>query len=379
MQMMSKTDVKIVLYTEQYRDQMLALQKRLWSPTASLIEPYLKWKYDDNPSAAEGVIFLAMVGERVVGMRGYTPSSWRTHLPGCRFIPLAGDTVVDPEFEGIGLVQRMTEAAKQYYAERGTALMLNTSASRAIHYISLRSGWKSIGQYKAKARPAMQPSWYHKVRRISERHPWLWRLLSPRFIPDAIAIDVPRCLQRGYFGDNFALSIANELDPASAAALVAAHCSDDKHAMTRDAAYFTWRFTNPYFRYHFLTCHEGGKLVGYCVLRQDLNNPSRNFYIVDWCSSTLLVFRKLLSTMLQLRGNRFEISTMALTADEESELVQHGFTDVISAPDEGVKKSMAYLPSLLAMATGVHQQSFDKLCSGGFTLFEFKGIESDSS
>ena len=136
--MKPKTDIDIILYTEKYRDQMLALQKRLWSPSPSLIEAFLKWKYDQNPSAPEGAIFLAMAGERVVGMRGYTPSSWRTPLAGCEFIPLAGDTVVDPEFEGMGLVQRMTEAAKQYYAKRGVAVMLNTSASRAIHYISLR-------------------------------------------------------------------------------------------------------------------------------------------------------------------------------------------------------------------------------------------------
>ena len=225
----------------------------------------------------------------------------------------------------------------------------------------------------------MQPPWYHTVRKYSERNPWLWRLLSPRFVKDAITVDSPRCLRRGCFGEKYRLSIANEMDSAAASALVAAQRPDEKHAMKRDAAFFTWRFTNPYFRYHFMTCHEDGQLVGYFVLRQDLNNPSRNFYIVDWCCTTLLVFRKLLSTMVQFRGNRFEIMTMALTADEESELIQQGFSDVVSAPDEGVKKSMAYLPSLLAMATGVHQQSFDKLSSGGFELIDFKGIESDSS
>ena len=82
--------------------------------------------------------------------------------------------------------------------------------------------------------------------------------------------------------------------------------------------------------------------------------------------------------MMKFRGNRFEISTMALTPDEESQLIERDFLEVKSAPDEGVKKSMAYQPSLLAMATGVHGDSFDKLIAEGFKIFEFKGIKSDS-
>ena len=375
--MRSKSNVKIILFAEEHRDQLLELFKRLGSPSVSLNDPFFRWKYDLNPNAAKGAMFLAMAEGRVVGARGFMASAWKTNLPGCEFIPLAGDTTIHLDFEGTGLVQLLTEAGRQYFAERGVAVLFNTSASPAVHFLSLRTGWKAIGKYQILGGYAAQPFWFRGARKIAEKTPLLWRLVSSRFLPGFATIDEHSRLPQSSNRHQHSLSISNNLDPSDAAALVDAHSSAGKHVMVRDAAFFAWRFKNPYYRYHFLTCREGGQLAGYFALRQSLNDQSGNVRIIDWFCAELSVFRRLLAATLHFRGNRFEIAAMALTSDEVSELRHNGFTDVTPIPPEGIKKSLKYQPSVLALSTGVHTESFTKLVAGGFELVDFKGIESD--
>lgn len=375
--MRSKSDVEVTLFAEEHRDQLRELQKRLRSPSVSLNDPYFRWKYDLNPNAAKGAMFLAMAEGRVVGARGFMASTWKTNLPGCESIPLAGDTTIHPDFEGTGLVQLLTEAGRQYFAERGVAVLFNTSASPAVHFLSLRAGWKAIGEFRFLGGSAAQPFWFREACKIAGKTPLLWRLVSSRFLPDIAAIDEHSRLLRSSQGHRHSLSISNNLDPSDAAALVEAHGSAGKHVMVRDAAFFAWRFKNPYYRYHFLTCREDGQLAGYFALRQNLNDRSGNVRIIDWFCADLSVFRRLLAAMLHFRGNQFEIAAMALTSDEVSELRRNGFTDVTPAPPEGIKKSLKYQPSVLAISTGAHTESFTKLVAGGFELVDFKGIESD--
>ncbi len=372
---MAKKDADIVPFADQYRAQVLELQKRLWSQSPDFNDRYFRWKYEDNPNADKGGVLLAVANGRVVGMRGFMASAWSSALPGCEFIPLAGDTTIDTEFEGSGLVQRLTDAAKHDFADRGMAVMFNASASPAIHYHSLRTGWKAVGRLQWLTRSVSDEGLPHLARRVARKVPLLGRFVPAGLLSGALLIDGSRGLP-GFFSRQRSLSLMSELDTATIAELARIARSGDKQAMRRDAAFFAWRFGNPYFRYHFLISRENGQVTGYFALQQGRKEVAR-LRIVDWYCADLPVFESLLSAVLQFRGNTVEIACMALTDGEAAALRRHGFADMPAARPEGVRKSLRYEPSVLAIPTGLRAEPFDRLVAEGFKILDFKGIETD--
>ena len=59
---------RVVPYCAEHQGLVAELQRHLWSPDPRLNASYLEWKYHQNPYILDPLIYLAFVGDKLVGM-----------------------------------------------------------------------------------------------------------------------------------------------------------------------------------------------------------------------------------------------------------------------------------------------------------------------
>ena len=74
-------DYEIVSYRPEFKSQVAELQRHQWGPDATLNAAYLEWKYERNPYLSTPLIYLALHGEHVVGMRAFCGGRWEVGEP----------------------------------------------------------------------------------------------------------------------------------------------------------------------------------------------------------------------------------------------------------------------------------------------------------
>ena len=55
---------EIIRYRPEFRDQVIELQKHLWSGDTAFNSAYFRWKYETNPYADDIPIYLAVFRPR---------------------------------------------------------------------------------------------------------------------------------------------------------------------------------------------------------------------------------------------------------------------------------------------------------------------------
>jgi hypothetical protein len=366
------TAVEIIRYEDRHHTAVLELQQRLWSPSLALNRSYFQWKFVDNPNARHGDIFLAASGSRIVGMRGFMATLWTTPEGAPVPIPLAGDTVVAADFEGRGIVNRLSAAARSAFAERGIEFMFNTSASPAVFLHATRSGWSPIERY-AEMRRRPTPRWLYKLMAELRRLP---------IFPDAEAD--PFGAQDGAdwsLDRPTVVSLRSAPDPVAFAALWAT-VRPTKYAVVRDADFFRWRFTNPFFKYYFLTCRRDGRLVAWVALSLKERKRGPEVRIVDWCSTDPGDLRRLLD-IFPRRFPHVPVNMLvnAFATVERAGLTEIGFRTIGRGGDQHDGK-VRYRPGVLAIPTrggSDGEATVRALAAGGSDLLDFRGIESDGA
>lgn len=117
--------------------------------TAIVLEQLPEWKHERNPYVDEPLMYLALNGGRVVGMRGMFGVKWQLDRSGRDLIGLAaGDLVIAPEHRNQGLFTQIMRVALDDLANRGYTYVFNLSASPFTHLSSLASVWRGIGSLK---------------------------------------------------------------------------------------------------------------------------------------------------------------------------------------------------------------------------------------
>ncbi len=300
--MMNSGEYQIVRYQLEHRRRVAELQRGMWSPYLWLNETYLDWKHLRNPYTREPLIYLAMAGERVVGMRGFFGARWLVGSPPQPLLaPCAGDLVIAPEHRNRGLVAAIMEVALQDLAERGYDYSISLSAGSLTLLSQIATGWRGIGSLRLMEHAAASPGRLPALRALARRS----RLVSGlhRRVRDfarrkkAFFLQSPRPRQFEWFdllSDRLGhriddcVSIESAPRPLEMADLVARLASDGRIRHVQDEEYFGWRFQNPLSHYRFLFCRDS-RLEGFLVLRAS---------IVPWRSEVSVV---------ALRAGRVEV------------------------------------------------------------------------
>ncbi len=205
---------------EPYRPRMMQEVAKLMLPLyGNRLEPYVKWKYHDNPHTDKPLSIVALHNKKIVGFRGYLLTPWATGHD-LLAVMCAGDTVVDVKHRLRGLSVKMGQAAFEEY--RSHDLFINFSAGNNAVPGYLRLGFH----------PLVQKVLYH----------------CPSEAP--------------HFDEPF----DNIYESTSLQAKRIETSTDHRISVVRDKSYFEWRFKSPRQRYHFYYHKVGNTITDYVAL-----------------------------------------------------------------------------------------------------------------
>jgi len=295
---------RVVPYSTEHRALVAELQRHLWSPDVRLNASYLVWKYHQNPYIRNPLIYLAFVGDKLVGMRGAFGSRWEVGDPAEFFtLPHADDLVIDPAYRKQGLHRVIMNFALRDLAGRGYRYVVNLGGSQITAGASLNMRWHDAGKVRALYRRTLRKTTADFLTDRARHLPLLWRWadnlsalsgrsgehLFDRFDARFSALDQSRNT-----GSLFAqrTPMSHEMSQ-----LVARLPRDGRIRHARDESFFAWRFGNPLCNYRFLYVGRE-RLRGYIVLQQSPFVNGVRASIVDWEAESDLIRAELLSAVI---------------------------------------------------------------------------------
>ena len=327
---------EIVKYAPPHKPLVACLQTHLWSSDVGRNACYLEWKYERNPGPDGALIYLALHGDEVVGMRGFHPATLEAGTPSYTFhVLIAGDALVAPGHRDKGLVTRIMKAAYADLTAGSYRFFLSVGGANRVNTFGLLTlGWKSAGALSPMGRIAKGATARAKLNHVMAQLPWLWRFRGKRFLYSAAQRHPFRRLDAAKRGraSNAAPPIAIEATPRidAMAALVKRLGHDGRVRYVRDPEYLAWRYQSPLSDFRFLYWGDA-HLEGYLVLStraSDLGSWYR-VYIADLEASDIKIRSELLAAAIRW-GQFPELVTWAasLGTAEIQLLKDHGFEPV---------------------------------------------------
>ena len=289
-------------YCVEHKAAVADLQRHLWNPDARLNASYLEWKYHQNPYIRDPLIYLAFIGDKLVGMRGAFGTRWEIGNPAKSFtLPYPDDSVTDPAYRRQGIHRLIMNFALRDLARRGYDYVVNLSASRITTEASMNMQWRNAGRvqplHRRTLRKTVADSLADRVRHL----PLLWRWAddSSRHRGDHLfdRLDA-RLSAPDQRRDTGSLFVRKTPLTREMSQLVARLPRDGRIRHVRDETFLSWRFSNPFRNYRFL--YFGREpLRGYIVLQQSPGGNGDRASIVDWEAESDLIRAELLSAVIE--------------------------------------------------------------------------------
>jgi len=340
---------EIVPYGPALKDQLIELQRHLWSDDLALNADYFEWKYEQNPYFPEPLLQLAVQSGRMVGMRGVFGSCWEAGPASESFrIPAADDLVIHPEHRSQGLFGSIMRATIDDLAERGYPCAFTLSPGPATLAGSLTTGWKVVASMRPVQRMTTTRGIVSHLRSSVGEIRLLWRYADGvRRLEQSSSAARPfarldREGRRARGVTRPRISVARAPRVEDMANLVRRLGHDGRLRHVRDEKYLAWRFRNPLHEYRFVFCDQE-RLEGYLVLQTYRRQPGWQFNIVDWEGTFAARAALLRDVVMWGRLPDVRAWTAALPDDTGPMLREHAFVPVPT----GEGPLARHLPSIL--------------------------------
>ncbi len=350
--------VEIVRHDQLPPGALAALLKMLWSPSAELNAGHLEWKYTRNPYSSVPLLYAAMAGDSVVGMRGIFGCRWEAGTEETFPAMCAGDLVVAPEYRSRGILTAIMNRAFRDLESMGVNWLFNFSAGATTRLASLVAGWGTT--------PPIE-----RMRRSAPNSLRSAPLLAPK--PGSIAarvrmqmIEAGHRIERGETPLGSALRRATRWDPFASvdtthvgenaagvemtsiprpmamADLAMRGRPDGKIRHVRDEQYFGWRFQSPLSSYRFFFLGRS-ELDAYLVLQaRQFPMHGRTVRIADWIGVTPEARQCVLKAALDACTRApLEVWTSSLGEEDRAALSAFGFMSQIAT------SAAEYTPAIL--------------------------------
>lgn len=322
---------EIARYDPSLKEQIVRLQRHLWSDDVRLNTAYFEWKYEENPFIKEPLLHLARSAGRVVGMRGMFGSCWEVGAPSRRIlIPCADDFVIDPEHRNHGISGAIMRAAVEDGAVSDYEYAFSLSPGPVTVAASLVAGWRAVESMRPAQRMSPRARVVHRVAAWLRTTPVLWRYADPLVRAHRGGVRGPfRALDREArpLGGRSSTAVRVETVPRADAMadLVARLGHDGRLRHVRDENYLRWRYRDPLHEYRVLV-HGADRLGGYLVLQAHRAAPERGIRIVDWEATTPALGMDLLRAALEWgRFAELIVWTATLPRETDESLAALGF------------------------------------------------------
>jgi len=327
---------EIIKYSSDLSGEVARLQTVLWSSDEDTNARYLDWKYHQNPYVQPPLVYLALAGERVVGMRGFMGSLWwigNDRLP----VPVAADLAIEPPHRDRGVFSLLMNTALRDLAGLGHRYVINLSAQRTTLVASLATGWRVVGSLGSLGLSAGSLSSTRrllaKMGPLASRFESIgWRILSSGALPHPFS-RLDRAARRQSLG---AISLSATPRAEEMARFVQTTASRERIRHVRDQAFFEWRFCNPRTSYRFLFW-DAVELRGYLVLAAGRTYDGNRFFptvrIIDWEAADGEAESELLSSAIAWgRFSFLEIWSTGRSERAYGLLKRHGFRPLLAEP-----------------------------------------------
>lgn len=348
---------EIVSYEPRFREGVIELQRHFWSSDAAANRAYFAWKYEQNPYFTRPLLYLALDGQCVVGMRGLYGTKWRNGSSQTDLVlPATADSFVLPEFREDGSYQKLTKHLIEDLSSQGFPYVLNFSPSNVNLVNSLMMGWRKIGSFQPLLlRPANEVARHRRLLRRKKLKRQLRRLIPAKLIQrhaGGTKVGARRGRPRGDpmtaanlvrgrpgnrfdgldqarnaapLGRMFPILVEKAARPEAMARLVRGAGARPGLTHVRDESFFAWRFGNPFAQYRFLFCGEDD-LQGYLVVGHSAIYRSDEVIILDWQGVSVEIMAELLSVVIEAGAfDRLVVWSASLEANQKQVLTQMGF------------------------------------------------------
>lgn len=314
---------RVVRVTPEYVPQVAELAVGFWGPDPVTNTAYYEWKYLSNPYLPDPLLYLALDGDQLVGMRGFMGARWEVDG---RLIdaPIAGDLLVAEQHRNRGVFNLIMDFAMQDLRDQGYRFVFNLSGGSLLtRWSQLGLGWKGIGPLDIQgwsARTGMllrlrELIWSNKPLRA------VWSVMRPLVFQQAVhgrgvvqRFDFQR-LDRHMGQTKCGIRLHCSPDPTGMAKVAKHLPHDGRIRHLRDAEYFAWRYRNPLIEYRFLL-HGESRLVGYLALAGQRYRPDCEVVIADWEATSVECAQEMLATALRW-GKFRDIQIWAATLSPE--------------------------------------------------------------
>ena len=306
--MKTTNDYEIVQYQPDFRKDVVELQRQLWSPDPELNTAYLEWKHERNPYLQPPLIYLALYGKDVVGMRSMFGIRWEYGVPAKTVSGICpDDLVIASGHRNRGLVTKLMSAAFDDLEKKGYQYVYSLSAGKITRLSSLAMSWRSAGSVQPQHWHSRRAEYFQRIRKFAGKKKFLWRFTDKfpyrhwgegqQNLHDLCA---PKKMRSRNLGGP--IVVEQGVRAGEMAELVSRIGHDGRIRHARDQRYLSWRFRNPLHRYLFLYWKEKA-LEGYLVLQQYVSELSPSMVrvnIVDWEATSQRVRAGLLRAATRL-------------------------------------------------------------------------------
>jgi GNAT superfamily N-acetyltransferase len=303
-----KYDYEIVRYQPDFRKDVVELQKNLWSPDPELNTAYLEWKHERNPYLQPPLLYLALHGKNVVGMRSMFGVQWEFGVPAKTISGICpDDLVIVPDHRNRGLLTIMMRAAFDDLEKEGYRYVFSMSAGSITRLASLAMGWRSAGSMQPQRWHSRRAAYFQRILKIVGKTRGIRRYANKSPYRHWGETQVPfheLCHPQGMpprkIGSR--ITVEQRVRAGEMANLLSNIEYDGRIRHVRDEVYLSWRYRNPLHRYLFLYWEEKD-LEGYLVLQQyvsELSTSKVRVNIVDWEATSHRVRAGLLRAAIHL-------------------------------------------------------------------------------
>jgi GNAT superfamily N-acetyltransferase len=304
-----KYDYEIVKYQPKFKKDVVELSKNgLWSQDPELNTAYLEWKHERNPYLQPPLLYLALYGKKVVGMRSMFGVRWEFGVPAKTVSGICpDDLVIAPDHRNRGLLTIMMRAAFDDLEKEGYQYVYSLSAGKITRLASLAMSWRSAGSMQPQHWHSRRAAYFQRIQKIVGKTRLIWRYADRLPYRHWGETQVPLhelCHPQGVRPRKIGSRIAVEqkVRAGEMANLISKIEYDGRIRHVRDKDYLSWRFQNPLHRYLFLYWEEKD-LEGYLVLQQNVSEFSTSrvrVNIVDWEATSPRVHAGLLRAAIHL-------------------------------------------------------------------------------
>ncbi len=238
-----------------YESHMLKDVAELMIPLyGNRLEPYIYWRYHDNPYTEDPLSLVAFRGKKIIGFRGYLATKWLVDDQ-ILDIMCMGDTIIHKNHRRKGLSVAMGIAGFEEYT---ADIFINFSASAPAV-----PGYKKLG-----------------------------------FVP--LADKVPYYVEchDNYLAPNFMEDFENIYESTRLDTIGLVTVPTNKIGVKRDERYFQWRFKNPRQRYHFYYHKVDGIVTDFVALSV---RGVGTGYIVDFTQNNSDTLKDIIRYIIQCR------------------------------------------------------------------------------